>query len=209
MAYPTDVTAALTGATVRQLSYWRKAGRRGSLLEPEYRTGNRVLYSFRDVLALRTFVFLREEFSLQKIRVAVNNLRWMGETSHLSSYRLVTLGNEIALVEDDGTATYLTDHPGARQLFPLSKVINAFTTDAGAKIVDLLRPRPGLSVDPKVRSGYPTVRDTRVPYDLVATLVADGVRPEDVKGFYPAVDAAGAKDAHSFALYVASFRNAG
>ena len=64
MAYPSYLAATLAGASVRQLQYWRDS----DLLEPEFgKAGGRHLYSFADVVALRTFVFLREQASLQLI----------------------------------------------------------------------------------------------------------------------------------------------
>jgi hypothetical protein len=63
------------------------------------------VYSFQDVLALRTFVRLREHASLQKIRGAIGNLRDIGEGGHLASYRLVSdsSGNIQLVTEDQAT----------------------------------------------------------------------------------------------------------
>jgi hypothetical protein len=47
------------------------------------------VYSFHDVLALRTFVWLREDASRQKILAAIGNLRDIGDAGQLASYRLV------------------------------------------------------------------------------------------------------------------------
>jgi DNA-binding transcriptional MerR regulator len=79
------MTAALSGATISQLRHWRSP-RTGPLLAPEFATGPRVIYSFRDILALRTFVRMRENASLQKIRAAIGNLRDIGEADHLAAY---------------------------------------------------------------------------------------------------------------------------
>ena len=60
MAFPPEVAAALSGASVRQLSYCRLAKSDEPLLAPEFHEPrSRVSYSFRDVVALRAFVFLR------------------------------------------------------------------------------------------------------------------------------------------------------
>src|SRR5260370_632972 len=71
------MAAALTGATVNQLRHWRSP-RAGPLLAPEIQSAPRALYSFLDVLALRTCVRLRRYASLQKIRSAVATLRDLG-----------------------------------------------------------------------------------------------------------------------------------
>src|SRR5664280_636981 len=69
MAFPPEVAAALSGASVRQLSYCRLAKSDEPLLAPEFHEPrSRVSYSFRDVVALRAFVFLRSRrVSLQRV----------------------------------------------------------------------------------------------------------------------------------------------
>src|SRR5664280_563543 len=58
MAFPPEVAAALSGASVRQLSYWRWAKSDEPLLAPEFHEPrSRVSYSFRDVVALRALFF--------------------------------------------------------------------------------------------------------------------------------------------------------
>jgi DNA-binding transcriptional MerR regulator len=91
VSYEPKLTASLSGATIRQLAHWRNpASSRGAILVPEVSHIRPILYSFRDVVALRTCVRLRQETSLQKIRLALNTLREdLGEREHLSSYVLV------------------------------------------------------------------------------------------------------------------------
>lgn len=84
MSYPAPIAAALSGTLVRQLAYWRSSARGGPLLRPEQASGNPVVYSFRDVVALRTVAYLREDVSLQRIRRAVETLRHLGSREHLS-----------------------------------------------------------------------------------------------------------------------------
>lgn len=115
MAYAVKMAAALSGATSGQLRHWRSA-RTGPLLVPEWGVSPRVLYSFRDVLALRTFVRLRENTSLQRIRAAIGNLRVLGEADHLVAYRLVSdaAGNIQLVTEDE--AVSLDKNRGQLQL---------------------------------------------------------------------------------------------
>jgi uncharacterized protein (DUF433 family) len=211
MAYPAPVAAALSGATLRQLAYWRnERASKGALLAPDYRPSpGRILYSFRDVVALRTFTYLREGFSLQKIRRAIDNLREIGNRQHLSQYRLISVGDSILLAEDEAHATDLLQSPTAgRMVAVLGEVVKPFRNRIGEQVVDLYRPRRHLEVDPETRGGYPVIEQTRIPYDQVSTLVADGVSPSAIAEFYPGVTAAGAKDALSFAIYVNRLREA-
>jgi uncharacterized protein (DUF433 family) len=74
-------------------------------------------------------------------------------------------------------------------------------------VVDLMRPRPNIEVDPDVQGGYPVIKGTRVEFDLVASLVEDGVKPEEISAFYPAVTPAAARDAAAFANIVESYKS--
>ncbi|ASW56033.1 DUF433 domain-containing protein [Plantactinospora sp. KBS50] len=198
MAYEPRVAAALSGATVRQLSYWRRT----RALVPETSASRPVLYSFRDLVALRTFAYLRGDRSLQSIRKAVRTLKDIGETEHLSSYRLVAQGKRsIALVQDEG-AVDLVEKPGqSLTVVKLGDVLQSFPV-GDIQVPDLLHPRERISVDPEIRGGHPVVEGTRVPFEVVADLVRDGVEPEQVAAFYPSVSADAARDAADFADYV-------
>lgn len=209
MAYAPSMAAALSGATIGQLRHWRNA-RAGSLLTPEVSDGPRIFYSFRDLLALRTFVRLRSDASLQKIRVAIGNLRDLGEIDHLASYRLVSdkRGN-IQLVKGEDEAVDLVRRPGQLQvLVVIGDVIEPFPIRPGVVVPHLLRPRANLSVDPETQGGIPVIRGTRVPYDVVASLMREDVPPEKVADYYPSVTADAARDALDFAMYVDSYDRA-
>ncbi|WP_367124415.1 DUF433 domain-containing protein [Streptomyces phytohabitans] len=106
MSYEPRLAAALSGATPRQLSHWRRASRSGDVvLVPEISADRPILYSFRDVVALRICVQLREEASLQSIRRALNTLREdLGEGDHLSEYGLVAHPEGIYLAAPEHVA---------------------------------------------------------------------------------------------------------
>jgi uncharacterized protein (DUF433 family) len=206
VAYAPTMAAALSGATINQLRHWRDP-RTGPLLEPEILTAPRIFYSFRDLLALRTFVHLRRHASLQKIRAAIGNLRDLGEAEHLATYRLESdhAGN-IQLVASKEEAVDLGRRPGQRQLLVvMGDVIEPFPVRPGVVVPHLFRPRAHLSVDPETQGGIPVITGTRVPYDAVASLMRDDVPPEKIPDYYPAVSAEAARDALDFALYVDSY----
>jgi hypothetical protein len=94
VSYSPKLAAALSGATLRQLAHWRNAkSGRGAVLVPELSAARPILYSFRDVVALRACVKLRNEASLQRIRRALETLRDdLHEREHLSTYQLVADG---------------------------------------------------------------------------------------------------------------------
>ncbi len=198
MVYTTHLAGALSGASLRQLSHWRHTG----VLSAERSTQTRVFYSFRDVVALRTFVYLRQDTSLQKIRIAIGTLHEIGQVEHLSSYRLVSTAKTIALVQGQ-QAVDLVRRPGNEILVDMVDVLKPFETETGWRVLNLRRPYPEITVDPAMRGGHPVVRSTRVPFELVAGLLEDEVAPEAISAFYPSVTAEGARDALRFSRYVA------
>jgi len=204
MAVPTRVAAALTGATVGQLNCWRTGrGVYEPMFVPEFRDGREWLYSFRDLIALRTVVYLRESVSLQKIREATRTLDRLGDADHLSSYDLYATDSSVVWVHPDGEHVDLVEEPGQQRVaVVMSDVFHAFRTEKGATILPFRKPYPNIEVDPELRGGFPVVARSRVPYDLVAGLVRDGVPPEAVSEIYPSVDADGARDAVQMADYV-------
>lgn len=210
MAYKPDVAAALSGATVGQLAYWRSARSAEPLLRPQsYKLNSRIAYSFQDVIALRSFVFLRSRnVSLQRVRKAVVSLRSLGEVEHLSRYKLVSIGRDVVWQISKVEAIALTGSTQGQQVIAqMVDVLSGFSNMRGREVVPLYRPTPGVSVDPEIRGGYPVVDGTRVPYDLVSTLLEDGVAPEEVAAFYPSVGTVGARGAGAFARIVADYRH--
>jgi uncharacterized protein (DUF433 family)/DNA-binding transcriptional MerR regulator len=205
MSYSPTLAAALSGATLRQLAHWRNAGAvRGAVLVPEISAVRPVLYSFRDVMALRTCVKLRNDAPLQKIRRALDTLRDdLGECDHLSAYRLVADGSSIYLVAPD-QAIDLVRKKANVVIHEMVDVLRPFYRD-GRHIPDLLRPRDHVTVDPAVRGGLPVIEGTRVPYDEVAALLRDGVPADRIPDYYPSVTAAAALEAADFADYVDSY----
>lgn len=188
MAYSPQMAAALSGATVDQLRHWRSS-KAGPLLPPEISDRPSILYSFRDLLAIRAFVRLRRNASLQKIRRAVGTLRdGLEEFEHLASYRLET------------------DSAGNIQLLAvIGDVIEPFPIRPGVVVPHMLHPRATLSVDPGVQGGIPVISGTRVPYTAVANLMREDVSADEISTFYPTVTPEAARDALDFALYVDSY----
>lgn len=209
MSFPPVVAAALSGATVRQLSYWRSARTTEPLLAPEFhRPRSRVSYSFRDVVALRTFVYLRSrQVPLQRVRKAVKHLRKMGADEHLAAYTLVAMERDVVWIHSRDVAVMLTRDAGQCVIADMVDILGSFRNMRHRDVVPLHTPAVGLEVDQDVRGGYPVIEGTRVPYDAVAALVDDGVDPADVAAFYPSVDAGAARGAVEFARYVDQYRD--
>jgi uncharacterized protein (DUF433 family) len=199
--FPTNLTSVLTGASVRQLRHWNRT----QLLVPEVATGQRLLYSFRDVVALRTVVRLRGETSLQKVRLAFARMPALDFTEHPSRYQFGTDGRTIAIADERGNFVDLVVNPGQYEIVSLADIFQPFRNKRGEPVVDFLHPREHLEVRAGRIGGWPTIADTRIPYDTVADLVAAGdVALDEVGYYYPGVDADAARDAVDFQASVRS-----
>lgn len=194
MGFPIDMTMTLSGATRPQLSHWRRSG----LLVPEASPSRPIEYSFRDIVALRSVVYLRRSTSLQRVRKAFGSLERMDLTEHPSVYSLVTDGDTIAVVRNDETID-LVRSPGQTVLAPLIDIFDAFDSPKGRRVPNLLNPRPTIEIRERRLGGWPTISGTRLGYDNVVALVSDGSVPyEQVSDFYPGVTVDMVRDAVDF-----------
>lgn len=199
--FPTNLTAVLTGASRSQLRRWNSTG----LLVPELATKPRLLYSFRDVVALRTVVRLRSETSLQKVRKAFARMPTLDLTEHPSKYGFGTDGDTIVVADNDGNTIDLVANPGQYHILSLADIFESFRTNRGDTVVDFLHPREHLEIRAGRLGGWPTIAATRIPYNTIADLVSEGeVSLDEVNHFYPGVDADSAADALDFHMAVRS-----
>jgi uncharacterized protein (DUF433 family)/DNA-binding transcriptional MerR regulator len=208
MAFPVPIASVLTGATARQLAYWRRPTKSAQpLLTPEGRRGGRYLYSWADVVALRSIVYLRQEKSLPRIRRAVDRLRLLEaeEWTHLSAYRLISTDSTIVVKTPSDQLLDLEQQPGTvLNEVLMSDVLAPFETSSGRSVPALKRPRTRIAVDPAVLGGYPVIAGTRVPFDVVARLAQDALERHEITAIYPSVDPEAIDDATHFAEQVAA-----
>lgn len=206
VAFPIPIASVLSGASVDQLAYWRKTTRSAPpLLVPESKRSGRYLYSWSDVVALRSIVYLRQEKSLPRIRRAVELLRALeaDEWAHLARYTLISTKASILVRTPSGALLDLEKQPGTVVSEVLMRdVLASFTTGDGRTVPNLENPRRRLTVNPRVLAGYPVISGTRVPFDVVAGLAEDGVAAAQIVEMYPSVDPESVADAQAFAKQV-------
>lgn len=195
MGFPLLLASKLTGATPSQLTRWAREG----LLVPGVNAKRPPVWSFQDLIALRSMVFLRAQTSSQRLRKAWGNLPVVDMTDHPSEYRFGTDGKRIYVDGPNGPID-LTDVPGHGVMkYTFEELFAEFPDFKGRKIVDFRQPSERLSVHPDRLGGWPTVSGTRVAFDSVARLVDyETVFPEDVADYYPDVDTNAALDALRF-----------
>jgi uncharacterized protein (DUF433 family) len=208
VAFPVPIASVLTGATIAQLAYWRKdTSSAPALLVPEGKRSGRYLYSWADVVALRSIVYLRSEKSLPRIRRAVATLRRLeaDEWTHLARYTLISTKRSILVRTPKGQLLDVGEQPGTVLAEILMRdVLEPFETRTGRVVPALKRPRPHITVDPGVLGGYPVLAGTRVPFDAVAALANDDLDPAEIAAIYPSVEREAIRDAIDFAEQVAA-----
>lgn len=194
MTFPIPLASKMSGASINQLRYWHRQG----ILVPEVESIARpYLYSYRDLVALRTVAWLRSDHSLQQIRKSLDLVRDLDTAVHPSEFKIMKLGKSIGFERrSDGAMIDVSKEPGQEVLGTLQDVFGEFETRRKKKVDPMLHPRPGVEVNPNRLGGWPTISGTRIPYDTIAKLVEDGSVSADEAGrYYPGVSADAARDA--------------
>lgn len=195
MAFPDKLASTLTGASVDQIRRWRKRG----IIVPEIQQSRPALYSFRDLAALRTIAYIRAKLSLQKISQGFSNLQRLDLTDHPSQYSFGTDGKGLTVQTGSSEVIELVGNTGQLNAFRMEEVFRPFTNMQGEEVLDFENPRPNLQLDRDRLAGWPTIKNTRVPYDLVASLLHGGdYSLDDIRLFFPNVSPEAARDAIAF-----------
>jgi uncharacterized protein (DUF433 family) len=193
-AYTADRAAALSGVPRSTVHYWAREGVVSPSVSPE-----RVkLWSYADLLALRTVYWLRQRktadaghvvpaSTMPAVRRALAELAKVdvGFGAGDRPALFVTLDGEIVLQPPDEPARRLSGQivmPGALDL------IAPFTTQERTRGVDLARPAPRIRIVPRKLAGAPHVEGTRIDTEGLAALERRGFDVPRILKLYPDLD---------------------
>lgn len=98
LAFTTDHVCRLTGLSLRQVRYWDKTGFFSPTLVHGARRAFGRIYSFRDVVGLRTIAILRKKIPLQELR-RVGEWLLKHHQTPWSSLRLGLAGEEVVFFD--------------------------------------------------------------------------------------------------------------
>ena len=109
---------ALTGVPYKRLDSWANSGFLIPSIAEADGTGSRRLYSFQDLITLRTAKLLRDAgISLQGLRKVVQFLRDTHRLEQpLAHTRLVVAGEDVLMVQTEGDLMRVLRHPGRHVL---------------------------------------------------------------------------------------------
>jgi uncharacterized protein (DUF433 family) len=183
LAFGVDQVRSLTGLTRRQLQYWDETG----FFSPEFAGGDRV-YSFRDLVGLRTIAKLRETVPLQDLRKVGEWLKREHETPW-ASLRFFRSGRTVHF-RDPKTGDVIAANPeDQRVCIELEEIANEVRELIAA------RRRRSLSKEGKVERKHRVVRSrpvlagTRIPVDAIWNFHEAGYSTEQILEEYPTLTA--------------------
>jgi uncharacterized protein (DUF433 family) len=187
VGFTAEQASRITGLSLRQLRYWDKTG----FFSPSViGTARRIyshLYSFRNLVGLRTIALLRK-----KHRIPLQELRrvgsWLTEQHEApwANLSLFVSGRHV-FFEDPASGTVLDARTGKQSVFPIHLIKVASDTQ---KEVDRLKGRPQGEVGRiqkhrnVVHNQY-VIAGTRVPVSAIWNLHIAGYKPERILSEYP------------------------
>ncbi|MBX6341301.1 MAG: DUF433 domain-containing protein [Thermomicrobiaceae bacterium] len=187
LAFTLDQTARLTGLSHRQLRYWDDTG----FFHPSYADDHGVpfgrVYSFRDVVALRTIALLRRKYgvSLQELRKLG---AWLDEhyDEPWSSLRFYISGRQI-FFEDPEVGLHRAGRRPEQSVIPIEMEPVAAEMETRARA---LQRRTGAEVGQIVRHRFvshnaPVVAGTRVRTEAIWRFHEAGYTTEEIVREYP------------------------
>ena len=193
-AYPADRAAALSGVPRSTVHYWA----RHEVLVPSVSPTKVKLWSYPDLMALRTIYWLRQHkvtnqgsdipaSTMPAVRRAIRLLRdldldlW---TEDGSLHVAVDPSGRIFVVHGDDE---VEDLHGARPLDPdLLNLIEPFATKT-TRGPDLQKPREHLRIVPGKLSGSPHIAHTRLETATISSLRERGFATDGIERLYPNV----------------------
>lgn len=188
-AYSAERAAALAGVPKSTIYYWARKGH----LIPSV-SQKPLLWSYTDLLALRTIYWLRQPkrafdrevpaTSMSKVKRALEQLRELdlGLFEEGRPSVAVTSQGDVA-INVDALPLRLSD---GQYLNPeLVNIIGPFEGLEGAKGPDLLWPRATVQILPRKISGAPHIAGTRLPTQSIFALKDRGFSLEQIARIYP------------------------
>jgi uncharacterized protein (DUF433 family) len=189
-AYTADRAAALSGVPISTIHWWA----RERILLPSVSATKRRLWSFGDLMGLRTIYWLRRRktteagmdipaTSMNAVRAALASLATLNVPLWRGNRPTVLVGGDGRLYPETRDGVLTAD--GQVAAGDLLDLIAPFTTHEGLRGPDLYQPRAHLRIVPGKLSGSPHIIGTRVETRALAALCNDGYDARQVADLYP------------------------
>lgn len=201
-AYTADRAAALSGVPLRTVHHWAREG----VLVPSVSSERIKLWSYSDLLGLRTIYWLRHTKRAPDTSQEVPATPMGSVRRALSALREL----DVALFEGDRPAIAVTRSgevlirpvgrpvqwaDGQLVLIDALDLIAPFHSLEGGRGPDLVAPRPLVRILPRKMAGAPHVLDTRVETEALYALGRRGFGLEQIQALYPEISHGAISDA--------------
>lgn len=189
LAFPADQVSRITGLSERQLRYWDKTG----FFHPQYAEEDRRrpysrVYSFQDIVGLRTIALLINEHQLP-----MRELRKVGEWLYQyhdapwSELRFYVWGRHVYFDDPISGARMATHHPGQ---LTFSTIDMEEVAQAVRREVDRVRRREPEHIGHIMQHRFvvhnePVLAGTRIPTEAIWNLHAAGYDTDAILYEYP------------------------
>ncbi len=187
-AFSADNVIRLTGLTKNQLSYWDKL----DFFSPQYASDNRKspysrVYSFRDVVGLRTLSLLRNKhkISFQKLRTFAEDLA-IYDSSLWATSQVYLLGKELYVGQPDGK--FAENKEG--QFAPVVFLVNVIgEVERGMNELRQRSPKQigRISKNRFVARNAATIEGTRIPVATIKRYSDAGYSVREILDEYPSL----------------------
>lgn len=190
MGFTVEKIAALTGLSEDRIRYWARTGvQEPSLLyEPGIPYG--YLYSFRDLVALRTLKNLRDEhgFTLQQLRKIGSKLRER-QDEPWSTYRFFVYGDQLAFSDEEARMLVSASQHGQALIQEIDVDLVAVRSEMEAAASRLQERTPDdvghIGQKRLVFQRKPVIAGTRIPTATIWNYYEDGADPDRIIELYP------------------------
>jgi len=194
-AYTADRAAGLSGVPKSTVHYWA----RKEILEPSVSPERIKLWSYSDLMAMRTIAWLRaSKTAPDGQQVPATAMKAVGRALKELA------GLDLELWSDDGSPAVAVDRHGRIVLNPTGMaqhvdgqalldadvlaLLRPFKLGKEVRGPDLFEPRPRLRIIPGKLSGAPHVHRTRIETEALAALARRGMSAGKIVRLYPAIE---------------------
>lgn len=190
IAFTTDMVTRLTGLTVRQLHSWDRTGFFvPCFADPRRRRPHSRVYSFADIVGLRTIARLREHGVSFPDLKRVREFFASGTNKDWGSRRFYVVGRRVFFTHEDAVlAAKPLGQRVDRNILDLESIVSDLTED----VRQLTKRGPdeigAITTDRLIMGGVPIIAGTRIPTATVDWFVRNGYGIDAIVREFPRLE---------------------
>lgn len=177
--YTAAEAAKIASVPRSTLDYWTRTG----LVPASQRSARPRLFSFADLRDIVVVEKLRGQGA--KTRAIRSALDWVRSVADVKRLAHASFGVDAGGLVMPFEGQLVAPHAKGQYVLAMSDVYRQLGADPEEPTV--LRPVPGILIDPRVRGGAPVIEGTRIPAQLVVEYLQDGLSNEELLSLYPSL----------------------